>query len=110
MTNDEQTGISPSPLAVGGQTRCLDDVSGPLLSIVIVTAGGLDDLAVALPGLRSQTIVEKIELLIVAAVGRVSNRDILDITAIGGDPVGREPGEGRSGGGSDGPRGIHWSP
>ena len=80
MTNDEQTGISPSPLAVGGQTRCLDDVSGPLLSIVIVTAGGLDDLAVALPGLRSQTIAEKIELLIVAAVGRVSSRDILAIT------------------------------
>ena len=79
MTNDEQTGMSPSLSAVGGQTQRSDDVSGPLLSIVIVTAGGLDELAVALPGLRSQTIVEKIELLIVAAVGRVSHRDIQDI-------------------------------
>lgn len=80
MTRDAQNGISSKMSAFDGQMSATDDACAPLLSIVLVTAGGLDELAVALPGLRSQTIAETIELLIVAAVGRVSNRDILGIT------------------------------
>ncbi len=57
-----------------------DRVLPPAFSIIIVTLGGLDDLAVPLPGLRSQTMAGDIELIIVAEPGRISAKELLPLT------------------------------
>lgn len=51
----------------------------PALTIVIVTLGGIAELAVPLPGLLSQTIAKRIELIIVAADGTVSSADLASL-------------------------------
>ena len=58
------------------------DTGGPRpdLSLVIVTLGGLADLAVPVPGLRAQTVADRIELILVAAPGKIAPGELDDLT------------------------------
>jgi hypothetical protein len=53
----------------------------PELSVILVSGGSLETLAVPLPGLRAQTIAKRIELIIVAERGRI---DVADTAGIHG--------------------------
>jgi hypothetical protein len=55
--------------------------STPQLSVVIVTIDGLDGLTLPLPGLTTQTIASEIDLLIVAAPGRIDSRALASLEA-----------------------------
>ena len=57
-------------------------IERPDLSVVIVTLGGLRDLAVPLAGLLRQTIAPRIELVIVCQPGRVTPEDIAGLTGL----------------------------
>jgi hypothetical protein len=52
----------------------------PDISIVIVSLGGLADLAIALPGLGQQTIASQIELIFVAGPGRITQSELLALS------------------------------
>lgn len=56
--------------------------SPPELSVVIVTLGGLADLAVPLPGLLRQTIASRIELIVVCRTGAIAPADLAGMSGL----------------------------
>ncbi len=54
----------------------------PEVSLVLVTAHGLDELAMPLPGILGQTIARRIELILVAPEGQVTEQDLAELSAL----------------------------